>query len=230
VLDKYNNTIELTAGTPIALAYRLTNGSGLQATSVTVKRYTIGTMHVGWVAVHGRLYCKIGTGEWLTSADFVSSDLLYRKVINATWTIYLYTNRTETESGGTYTTTATCYWGISTHDSRIAGVQLENPRAYEVMQYEMEKRNYVGALMVPYLMALGPLFYGFIGIAIFYPIYRRSQSIIPVLIGFILLGGVGGAFLNKMIPDAGFNFGWLIAVFALAGLFLKAVWSLSHRD
>jgi hypothetical protein len=228
LIDKNNATDELTAGTPTWQMTRTVDGEGWQNALAYVSRKTVSIGSVGWVALQMKLYCNIGDGGWVAVADFVSSDLMYRKVVNTTWSLWLYTSKTTMYNyiDEDYTTYGVATWGSKTYNSRIINVQFENARASEVMMYDLQNRDLAGFLMRPYLLTMGPLFYGVIGLCLFYPIYRRTQSVVPILIGFILLGGVGGTFLNNMIPSAGFNFGWLIAVFALTGLFARAIWSL----
>lgn len=217
-----NSTSELTNGYPETVTLRTTNGSGIQ-TGNWLSPYVDFTLgNIGTTAIKTLVYTRFGDGTWQLQASFVSDWLEYRTLMNTTWTIYLYTSYTITQPSN-YNLTSSITWGDTAHPSRIEDVEFMNALPYELMTNDLGKGNLIGFLFRPYLALMGTGFYGFILLFIFYPIYRHTQSFTVVMALMMLLGGAGGYFLKTLIPAAGFEFGWILFAFGLAGLIYKII-------
>ena len=159
---------------------------------------------------------KVGGGAWQNKAVYVSGQLLQKSLVASTWTFKAYTNRTY--SGGT--SAGWFFWGSETYESRIEGVEFEEPDVYETMNHKLQTGDFIGFVLYPYVNLVGNLFYGFVMLMVCVPLYNRYHSLTPILVLFIVFGGAGGVF-TLLVPEAGFWLAWIFLLFGLAGLLYK---------
>lgn len=223
IVYKDNSTQELTGGTPVAQVSRTSTGSGLQSATYTPDKTSFGLMHMT-VALKADLYMWFESDTPTLEATFISNNFLSRAVLNSTWTVYTYTARYVVED----TLTAEFWWGTSTYNSRIASFSYHQPYSWEAMYENLGNKDLVGFFLTAGLWYFGTLFYG-VGFALGgFMLYMRYKSFAPLLILLILLGGVGGALLKPLIPNVGFEWGWVLVMLGVAGLFYKLVHGASH--
>jgi hypothetical protein len=105
---------EITGGTPVAVVSRSSDGDGLQNATWSCPETPLNPTD----SIVVRLYIRLGTGAWTEEVVFTTEQLGTTILNAATWTVYLYTNRTyDRDFDITY---AYFRWGASTYNSRIA--------------------------------------------------------------------------------------------------------------
>ena len=203
---------ELTSGTPVATVSRVVSGIGIQTGTWNAPSKVL---HIGYDCFKFVLYMKFGSGDWTAKATFVSSRLLERAIVGATWSFKIYTVKQYVVN-----TYGVFVWGSSAFNSRIEGIEFEEPDVYQHMNYLLQTGDFVGFILYPYLNLVGNIFYGLVMLTICVPIYNRYHSFTPILIIFIIFGGAGGLF-TLLTPVAGLNISWIFLLLGLAGLLYR---------
>jgi hypothetical protein len=88
------------------------------------------------------------------------------------------------------------------------------------MLYQMQNGNFIGFITFPWTVMIGNVFYAILLLGVCMTLYIRNRSLVPILVLFIIFGGVGGI-LNLMIGELGAGLVWFILLMALAGLLYK---------
>jgi hypothetical protein len=101
---------------------RAADGSGYQSASVSIPETPMAKTD----AIQLEVYCKAGTVA-STKQYAITEQLGAGKLTAATWTVYLYTERTYDTVGNT--TYADIGWGIATEDTRVEGISWLPPAA-----------------------------------------------------------------------------------------------------
>jgi len=109
---------EITSGTPVAVVSRSTNGQGIQSATWNAPQTALASTD----AIVIRIYRKVGDdGPWALYANpygvYHTEQLGASQLDAATWTVYLYTQRST--ASGPSRTSSTFHWGDSTYNSRI---------------------------------------------------------------------------------------------------------------
>jgi hypothetical protein len=205
----------MSGGTPIAVVYRTSDGSGIQNAT-----WTPGTTYLTYKSdcLKVTLYVRFGDEAWTAKASWITGQLQYIQVLPETWQFSVWTSRVYTTQ-----TTAMFRFGSAAANSLIDGVNLKSPNVYELISYYWTNGDLVMAIVYVYMAPLGafsPLFWGLILLLIGGTLYLRYHSFTPLLLLIILFGGAGGYF-NLLVPDAGLTIVWLLVLFALGGLYYK---------
>ena len=215
ILENGNYSTELTSGTPTALLTRTSNGQGIQNASWTP---SVTSLHVGFDALLIRVYVKIGSDDWVFKAVFVSSLLMEKQLNSTAWVFSCYTTRNSTIA----LATGIFSFGDGTFNSLVQGLAFQEPSMLDMMFYNMQNGNIIGAMLFPYTYLIGGVFYL---IALFFvcvPIYKRYESINPVLFIMLVFGGSGGV-ISLLLPVQALSVGWIIMVLAVAAILFRLV-------
>jgi hypothetical protein len=211
----FNGTAtELTAGYPEAVTWRDSDGSGLQNASWTCPGSDY--WNIGVDALKIDLYVQVGSGGWLKEATFITNPLEYTKLKNATWVFSTYTHK---DYNGTYTN-ATVFWGSSTYNTLVDGVSFTLGDIYDQLVHRLNIGDFVGFITLPFTNLVGDSFYGLLFFGLSVTLYRRFHSFTPILVIFLIGGGIGG-FVDFMIPQVASGIAWLFFFLGLAGLLWK---------
>jgi hypothetical protein len=211
--DFQGNTTELSSGTPIGVVGRFDNSSGLLN-----KSWACPETHVNAYsdALQVDLYMKIGSGTWLKTATFITDALPLKKFTLANWTFSTYTNASLT--GGN--TVSTVYFGNSTTNTAIYGIEGVAASIYDDMTNRLNTGDFVGFILAPFTNLVGNGFYGLLFFGLSVTLYRRYHSFTPILVLFLIGGGIGG-FVGFLIPEIAGGIAWLFMFLGLAGLMWK---------
>lgn len=205
-LDYSNTSYVLTDGYN-ANVTRTVNGEGLQTISWTPDTTSLDAGDALKVSV----CMKLGSESWSEKAVFVTETLVYSALTNNSWSVKLYTNRTET--GGT--TYAWFFWGDTTYQSRIEGVELSHINPWEKGDYYLRQRDFVSWLLNPWTHLVGNFFYGVVVLFVEFTLYNKYEDIRPPAVFFWLFAGTNGI-LIAMIPLMGLHLAWFLLAFVLA--------------
>ena len=209
------STIELTGGSPVALLTRSVNGAGIQNASWVVGETWL---NMGFDAIMVKVYLKLGADAWVLKATHITTLLLEKKINSTTLVFSCYTEYSSTA----YTTTGTFRFGNSTYNSFIQGIAFQEPTMLDWMLYNMQNGNLIGALLLPYTYLIGGVFYIFVLLFVSVPLYKRYESINPVLFVMLVFGGSGGV-ISLLLPVQALSVGWIVMVLAVAGILYKLV-------
>ena len=207
-----NASTELTSGSPVAVASRTASGSGLQSATWTPDNTRL---NVGFDAVKLIVYIKMGATSWEAKATFATNRLLYKALLNSTWSFNVYTTKQYITD-----TTGFVFWGSASYNTTITNVQLIIPSVFDMMLYNLQNQDLVGFITYPFTNLIGTAFWGLAMMLILVPTYNRYKSFTPILIMCIIFGGVGGAF-SLLIPEAGMGIMWVFLLFGLAGVLYR---------
>ncbi len=204
-------TVELTSGIPTAVVSRSVSGGGLQSANWTCAHSNI--LDVIMI----RIYQRFASEAWTLRVTFLTYNETLIKLSQNTWTFHYYTKR----SYEFPTTTSQLFWGSTTYNTRV-DVEYVQPSPQEVMLYKLGKGTLVGFIVFPYVNLIGNIFYGFIVFGLGLTLYRRYEKIVPVALGLMLFGGVGGV-ATMLIPAVGLQLAWGFLMFGVAILLFKLV-------
>jgi hypothetical protein len=208
--DADGDKTELTAGSIVAIAYRDSDGEGIQSATWTWAghNYVVDAVEV-------RIYQRFNTDAWTTSAVFITKTGLLFKFPAATWTFNYFTNRTSGSTNSTF------WYGSYEYNSRIELYYTElNP--FETMHYHLQRVDLLAFFVTPWTYFIGDIFYGLLLLFISVTTYMRYHSLRAVLGLIWLFGGVGGV-LTAFLPAVAFNIAWIFLAVALAITFVKLV-------
>jgi len=205
----------ISGDSPIAVLTRSVDGVGIQNAS-----WVIGEtwLNMGFDAVMVKTYLKLGADDWVLKATHITSLLLEKKINSSTLVFSCYTEYSSTA----YTTTGTLRFGNSTYNSLIQGIAFQEPTMLDWMLYNMQNGNLIGALLLPYTYLIGGVFYIFVLLFVSVPLYKRYESINPVLFVMLVFGGSGGV-ISLLLPVQALSVGWIVMVLAVAGILYKLV-------
>ncbi len=206
---------DLSGGSPVALLTRTTAGAGIQNAS-----WIIGEtwLNLGFDSLMVKVYLKLGTDDWVLKATHLTSLLLEKRINSSTLVFSCYTEYSATA----FTTTGTFRFGNSTYNSFIQGIAFQEPSMLDLMLYNMVNGNLVGALLLPYTYLIGSVFYLIVLLFVSVPLYKRYESVNPVLFVMLVFGGSGGV-ISLLLPVQALSVGWIVMVLAVAGILYKLV-------
>ena len=205
IIKHDGSLVDLTSITAILI--READGEGFQNGYALVR---FAELALGYNGLKVRFYVSFDNGTWLASGDFVTDVLLKKAVETATWNFTVYTKRTY--SGGV--TTAQFLFGDQTHNSRIDNICFVEPLPQELALFKLGSEDIIGALLLPYLLFAGNLFYG---IGIFFVggvLYLRHKKWETILVFLLLFAGSSG--VGFLIPNAALRLVYIVAWFVLA--------------
>lgn len=191
----------------------LTNGTLLNTTYALSSEQSL---DVG-DAIQIKIYHKIGSGSYTAKATFITDALDTNEIDNTTWSISYYV--TVTEDAGTYY--YRFYFGDSSKNSKIVNIQYSDLTAWERGQYYLSETDLIGFILTPYTFYVGQeIAFGIIFLIVMIPAYNRYRDIRPVILLFLLFGGVGG-FLTLVIPAVGIQLSYFFMVIGVALMLYK---------
>lgn len=130
-------TEEITGGNPVAEVTRQgSTGQGIQSAQWNPPETALDSDD----ALIIRVYQSIGSGNYQKAAEFVTSPLNASRLNSEEWTVNYYTQLANTGGGANPVTEATFYWGTSTYNSGIQGLNYSVARV-EAQQTEPSIRE-----------------------------------------------------------------------------------------
>ncbi|RLI86021.1 MAG: hypothetical protein DRP01_05015, partial [Archaeoglobales archaeon] len=133
------NSSELTDGNYNVNVTRSSSGYGYQNVTWTCPETDLNTTD----AIMVRVYLKVGSGSWTAKAKFITSQGMTQ--IGGNWTFQLYTKNQQTKNPITNQWTTACYfyWGSSSYNSLIDGVEVGQPPSPPQASVNSPTQNYI---------------------------------------------------------------------------------------
>jgi len=162
------------------------------------------------------VWSKLGSGDWVAKAVYVTDQLISKRLNANTWT---FTLKVSYAVGSTLTSFS---FGNSNSYSRIEGVSLKPPVYSEIVLWYLINGNLLGALSYGYLKLFGAMFYGLILFGVCSSLYVSYRKIAPVVFLFILFGGVGGL-VWAFVPEVATTIAYAFLVLGLAVIIWRVI-------
>lgn len=168
-------------------------------------------------AIQIKIYHQLGSGSETAKATYITDQLETNQLADTLWTVSYYV--TVTEDAGTYY--YRFYFGNSTATSNISNVQLADLDAWERGRNYLGDTDLIGFILNPYTSQIGQeLAFGILFMIMMIPAYNRYRDIRPVIILFLLFGGVGG-FFTAIIPSVGIQLSYVFLIIGIALMLYK---------
>lgn len=213
-VTKTGDEIEITAGTPVAIASRIAVVGGSDEVGTWTPSATITFQYESAIKIV--VYFKIGSGSWTAKMVGISRSLETNSIQASTWTANYYMGIVDF-GGGIYG--YRIFLG-GMYETKIQDISLGLLDVYETMDYKLKEGDFVGFILYPYLNLVGNLFYGLVMLMVCVPLYNRYRSVVPILVLFIIFGGAAGIF-TLLVPEIGAGLGWIFMLLGLAGILYK---------
>lgn len=206
---------ELTSGTPRSLVILTDDDSGFQTAYYLI---TQTSLTLGYDALELTLFMRLGTNPWVAKASYVTDTIMSKRLMAQTWIFKIWMSKTTTSS-----TIGAFRFGSYAYNSRIQNVGFKTPLVQEIQAYYLSQGDIINWLLYGYTtLFTEAIFYGlmlFIGGATMYIRYRNFG---PVLLIFILFGGVGGV-VWAFVPTPATFIVWIFLLVGLAALIFRVI-------
>ncbi len=204
--------LESTSGSPVAIVTRTSDGDGIQSATWTCPEYTqvVDAFHIN-------VYQRFNQTTWSLRRIFVTSDDLMIEFPEGEWTFYYYTNRTIDGAD----TVSYYKFGVSSHNSRVA-TRNKEADPFDIQLFELVSGNLFQAVVSPWTVTMGGMFYVFAFFFMAITTYNRYGSIRIVLGIMWLFGGAGSVLSLLLLPGMGVAYVILLlaVAFILYDLFM----------
>jgi len=211
VVDMFSQQHELTDGSPAVLITLNSPASGMQTGTWLCPKYSniIDSLLI-------KIYQRFGSDPWSLRRIYVSTDHLYMKLPNTTWTFYLWLNMTQGSTTSEYG-----FGDYTVYNSRVS-FQYYRISPWELGFVRLYAGDYYGFFFTPWTYILGDIFWSLLLFAISVSFYLRNGSWKPVLALLWILGG-SGSILWALVPALNLHIAVLMLALALATTLYKAL-------
>lgn len=208
----FNETYELTAGSPEVICTKATNGSEMM-----IGYWNCPAFNVMTNAIKVQVYQRFGSDSWsLTRIFITSANLLYRFPAS-TWTFHFYVSRIET------TITNSTFWhgSYTTYNSRV-DLEYYKANPWDVAMARLNQRNIFGFMFTPWTYWFGDVFWSILLFGCIVMGILRTGSLKLVLATLWILGG-SGSILWALIPASALHIAVVMLALAMAITFFRLI-------
>jgi hypothetical protein len=180
----WNGALTELTNAPVTVS-RDSDGAGMQNVSWNAPDYVF---DFGYDALQIQLYVRFDSGAWVLKGTFLTDNLVYKSIVEQTWTFTLYT---AADFDGA-DITASCSFGDSTAASAVDNVGFIAPNQWDQQTYDMNQGNWLNFVFGSYEAQLGSATYVVLALIPSASLYLRYRSFGPVVFLFAIFGGSGG--------------------------------------
>lgn len=208
----FNETYELTSGSPEVICTKATNGSEMM-----IGYWNCPAFNVMTNAIKVQVYQRFGSDSWsLTRIFITSANLLYRFPAS-TWTFHFYVSRIETSI------TNSTFWhgSYTTYNSRV-DLEYYKANPWDVAMARLYQRNIFGFMFTPWTYWFGDVFWSILLFGCIVMGILRTGSLKLVLATLWILGG-SGSILWALIPASALHIAVVMLALAMAITFFRLI-------